>query len=149
MIERNIPAAASGKRLEHWNCERFDGGKISGDSGDAHGVDRVCFNAGGIEKADVYRASRKWRGGGRRIELTDAIAVFEERAIDLLGLDAALTELATLDERKAKLVEIRFFGGLSVEEAAAAMGITLRTAERDWSFARAWLRTRLAGAGPA
>jgi RNA polymerase sigma-70 factor, ECF subfamily len=92
--------------------------------------------------------AQKRGGSGRRIELTDAIAAFEERAIDLLGLDAALTELAALDDRKAKLVEIRFFGGLSVEEAATALGMTLRTAERDWAFARAWLRNRLTNAGP-
>lgn len=91
--------------------------------------------------------AKKRGGGGRRIELTDAIAAFEERAIDLLGLDAALNELALLDQRKARLVEVRFFGGLSVEEAAAALGMTQRTAERDWSFARAWLRARLTNTG--
>lgn len=93
--------------------------------------------------------AQKRGGDARRIELTDAVAAFEERAIDLLGLDAALTELAALDDRKARLVEVRFFGGLSVEEAAAAMGTTLRTAERDWAFARAWLRDRLTRSGPS
>lgn len=84
-------------------------------------------------------------GKGRRVELTDALAVFEERAIDLVSLDDALAALAQLDERKSRLVELRFFGGLDMAEAAEVLGVPLRTAERDWAMARAWLRARISG----
>ncbi len=93
------------------------------------------------------KKAEKRAAPGQRIELTDTIAMFEERAIDLVALDEALEELTALDARKARLVELRFFGGLSVEDAAGAMGIPLRTAERDWTMARAWLRERVAGKG--
>jgi DNA-directed RNA polymerase specialized sigma24 family protein len=58
---------------------------------------------------------------------------------DVIALDEALTKLAALDHRQAKLVEQRFFGGLSVEEAAAELGVSPRTAEADWTHAKAWL----------
>ncbi|MBC7771767.1 MAG: sigma-70 family RNA polymerase sigma factor [Pyrinomonadaceae bacterium] len=84
-------------------------------------------------------------GKGHRVELTDTLAVFEERAIDLVALDDALDALAQLDERKSRLVEMRFFGGLDMAEAAEVLGVPLRTAERDWAMARAWLRARITG----
>jgi RNA polymerase sigma factor (TIGR02999 family) len=62
---------------------------------------------------------------------------------DLLDLDKALDELAALDERQARLVELRFFGGLSVEEAARALGVSVATAHREWAMAKAWLFRRL------
>jgi RNA polymerase sigma factor (TIGR02999 family) len=65
--------------------------------------------------------------------------------IDLIDLDRALDELARLEPRLAKLVEVRYFGGLSIEEAAEVTGTSGRTAKRDWTFARAWLLRRLAG----
>lgn len=86
---------------------------------------------------------------GRRVELTDSLAVFEERAIDLVALDDALEALAKLDERKSRLVELRFFGGLDMPEAAEVLGVPLRTAERDWAMARAWLRARITGSAEA
>jgi len=63
--------------------------------------------------------------------------------VDLLALDAALDELARLDERKSRIVEMRFFGGLTVPEAAAALGVSAPTVEREWFHARAWLRARM------
>ena len=98
---------------------------------------RILIDHARRKKADKRAAP------GQRIELTDTIAMFQQRAIDLVALDEALTELAALDDKKARLVELRFFGGLSVEEAAGAIGIPLRTAERDWAMARAWLRERV------
>ena len=62
---------------------------------------------------------------------------------DLLAIDQALEELAVTDARKAQVVELRFFGGLSMEDTADAIGISLRTAHADWAFARAWLFRRL------
>ncbi|MBL9001493.1 MAG: RNA polymerase subunit sigma-70 [Phycisphaerae bacterium] len=93
--------------------------------------------------------ARKRGGHAQRIELTDAVCAFNDRAVDLLGLDAALDGLAALDARMAKLVEIRFFGGLSMEETATALGLPLRSAERDWNFARAYLRAKLSDEGVA
>lgn len=84
-------------------------------------------------------------GAGRRVELTDTLAVFEERAIDLVALDDALESLSRLDPRKSRLVELRFFGGLDMPDAAEVLGVPLRTAERDWAMARAWLRARITG----
>jgi RNA polymerase sigma factor (sigma-70 family) len=65
---------------------------------------------------------------------------------DLLAVDLALEELAAIDARKAQVVELRFFGGLSVEEIARALGVSPRTVHGDWTFARAWLYRKLNGA---
>jgi RNA polymerase sigma factor (TIGR02999 family) len=87
---------------------------------------------------------RDKRGGGASAEpLTDTVALFEVRALDLVALDEALARLELNDERKARLVELRFFAGLSADEAAEVLGVTTRTAERDWAMARAWLRKEL------
>jgi RNA polymerase sigma-70 factor (ECF subfamily) len=83
------------------------------------------------------------RGGGLRVTLVDSPASSPSAGPDLLDLDAALDELAALDERQARLVELRFFGGLSVEEAAEAVGVSLATAGREWATAKAWLHRRL------
>jgi RNA polymerase sigma-70 factor, ECF subfamily len=91
------------------------------------------------------RASRK-RGGGLRITLVEDHAVAAPVEPDLLDVDAALEELAALDERQATLVELRFFGGLGIEEAAHALGISVATANRDWAMAKSWLYRRLKAA---
>lgn len=89
---------------------------------------------------------RAARGGAGRLSLTCDAALGAEhpRDVDLLALDAALDELARHDARAARLVELRFFGGLSNDEAAQALNVSRATAERDWAFARAWLHARLA-----
>lgn len=84
------------------------------------------------------------RGGHRsRIDLDNLCDPFEAPDEDLLDLDEALDRLARAYPRPAGLVRLRFFGGLNLEEAAAALGISARTADREWSFARAWLRDAL------
>jgi RNA polymerase sigma factor (TIGR02999 family) len=92
------------------------------------------------------RAADK-RGGGRGrvpLDLAAAVAAPDGAAADdLLALDEALDALAAEDPRKARLVELRYFAGLSVEEAAAALGISEATAKRDWVYARSWLFGRL------
>ena len=92
------------------------------------------------------RASAK-RGGGlarRSVDTGPEIAQPESGdAVDLLALDEALVRLAALDERKAKVVELRFFAGLSVAESAAALGASSATVKRDWEFARVWLLREL------
>ena len=80
------------------------------------------------------------RGGGQQpLSLDDTVIAVEDRAEELLALDEALDHLATLDERCAQTVELRFFGGLSAEETAAVLDISERTVKRDWRRARAYL----------
>lgn len=84
--------------------------------------------------------------GWRRVTLGPGSEGSEAEALgaeDLLGLDAALNKLAELDERQARIVTLRFFGGLTVEEVAEAVGVSKRTVETDWRHARAWLRVEL------
>jgi RNA polymerase sigma factor (TIGR02999 family) len=88
------------------------------------------------------RAAEK-RGGGMRVTLVEGLAAAPSAEPDLLDLDAALEELAALDERQTRLVELRFFGGLSLEQAAGALGVSLATANREWAMAKGWLYRRL------
>ena len=91
-------------------------------------------------------ADRRGGAGAIRVplELVDVAAI--ERGVDLLAVDAALESLAVQDPRIAQVVELRFFGGLSVEETAEALGISPRTVQSDWAFARAWLYRTLSAA---
>jgi RNA polymerase sigma factor (sigma-70 family) len=74
----------------------------------------------------------------------DAVFLYDEnRADEILAVDAALTRLAGVDGRQCRIVELRFFAGLSLEETAAALGISTRTVKRDWNVARAWLYGQL------
>ena len=102
---------------------------------------------------DHARERRAQKRGGHReaVTLDEAVAQAASLDVDVLDLDAALHELAALDAREARVVELRFFGGLSMEEVAAALGVSLATAEREWRAARAWLARRLGvgGKGPA
>jgi len=87
------------------------------------------------------RHKRRLKRGGerRRVDLDSACAVSEPPSVDLLVLDEALSKLTVDEPAKAELVKLRFFGGLTMPEAAAALGISLPTAERYWTFARTWL----------
>jgi len=89
------------------------------------------------------RRSAKRGGDAIRVELDEALAVAETRDVDLLALDAALERLEALDPRQASLVVQRFFGGLTLEEAAESLGVSLATAKRDWATAKLWLRREL------
>jgi RNA polymerase sigma factor (TIGR02999 family) len=101
-----------------------------------------------VDHARAHHA-RKRASGGLRVELTEDLAAAEPRQVDLIALDRALEELAALDERQARLVEMRFFGGLTSDEAATALSVSLATANRDWALARAWLFRRLKQTGSA
>ena len=80
------------------------------------------------------------RGGGAiKVSLDEADGLTEQRASELIAVDLALEELAAMDARKARIVELRFFGGLSVEETAEVLGISTPTVQREWRKARAWL----------
>jgi RNA polymerase sigma factor (TIGR02999 family) len=100
---------------------------------------------------DVARKKRfQKRGGGAiRVTLGDALAVADEPGTDLAAIDDALQALAKLDERKARVVELRYFGGLSVEETASALDMSVQTVNRDWKFAKAWLSKELRDTGAA
>ena len=89
------------------------------------------------------RAAAKRAGNWTRVELADDVAIEGKRELDLLALDDALERLAELDPRHARIVELRFFGGLSVAETASVLKISTATVKRDWSLARAWLHRRL------
>jgi RNA polymerase sigma factor (TIGR02999 family) len=94
----------------------------------------------------VARGAQK-RGGGRAPEALsdDALVMVQARATELLDLDAALERLGALDGRQARVVECRFYGGMSIEETAEALGTSPATVKRDWALARAWLNRELAG----
>ena len=85
------------------------------------------------------KGSRKRGGGAQRVTLDDALIVSQEPAPGLVALDEALTALERFDARKTQVVELRFFAGLSVEETAAALGVSGATVMRDWRLAKAWL----------
>jgi RNA polymerase sigma factor (TIGR02999 family) len=85
------------------------------------------------------KTSAKHGGGRRRVDLGEAVAGADVSADELLDLDAALARLQGVDPVAARLVELRYFAGLTMEQAADALGLPLRTAERNWTFARAWL----------
>ncbi len=91
------------------------------------------------------RRSLKRGGGALKVTLDDAALVSEARSEGLLALDAALEELAAQDPRKSQIVELRYFGGLTVEETAEFLKLTRRTVEREWTIAKAWLYRALSG----
>ena len=93
------------------------------------------------------RNYQKRGGGAQQVSLAEAVIVAPERGADLLALDEALTRLQTLNARQAQVVELRYFGGLSEEEAAEALKVSVRTVRRDWNFARVWLHRELTGGG--
>lgn len=84
--------------------------------------------------------SRDKRGGEhQKVSLDEAFVFAEQRADELIAVDDSLNRLAKIDPRQARVVELRFFGGLSVEEAAEVLGVSPKTVKRDWSVAKAWL----------
>ena len=85
------------------------------------------------------RARAKRGGGVLRVSFDEGAIVSGQRAAELIALDDALNALAAFDSRKSRIVELRFFGGLSNEEVAEVMGMSLRTVEREWRKAKAWL----------
>ena len=85
------------------------------------------------------RKGQKRGGGALHVSLDEAIVGATERSGDLVALDDALTALAATDERASRVVELRFFGGLSMEDAAEVLGVSPETVKRDWNWAKAWL----------
>ena len=96
---------------------------------------------------DYARSHRAEKRGGNwdKLAFDEALAPSAERSVDLVALDDALKDLATFDERQSRIVELRFFGGLTVEEIAEVVEISPRTVKREWRLAKAWLRRELVG----
>jgi len=94
------------------------------------------------------RRSLKRGGGALKVTLDEAAAVTETRSEELLALDDALERLAAQDPRKSQIVELRYFGGLTVEETAEFLKLSQRTVEREWNMAKAWLYRALSGGEP-
>lgn len=98
---------------------------------------------------DYARARRyaKRGGGAEQVELDEAMLVSSERAAEVVALDEALVSLAELDPRKSLVVELRFFGGLSIEETAEILDVSPGTVMRDWTLAKAWLQREISQRG--
>lgn len=91
-----------------------------------------------VDHARTHNAAKRG-SGGPKLELEEAMGLPVERSTDLVALDDALTALAAIDPQQSRVVELRFFGGLSIEETAEALGISPATVKREWSMAKAWL----------
>lgn len=100
-----------------------------------------------VDHARSHQAAK--RGGGRKEVLNEAVLFAPERSADLVALDDALDALARFDARKARVLELRYFAGLGVEETAEAMGLSVATIRREMRFAEAWLHRELTGDSPA
>lgn len=94
-----------------------------------------------VDHARRHTAAK--RGGGRTQQLDSSIAVTSERDVTVLALDEALTHLAALDSQQARIVELRCFGGLTIEETAESLGVSVDTVKREWRLAKAWLYRKL------
>lgn len=130
--------------LVHEAYVRLVGDRDPGWSGRAHFLGAA---AEAMHRILVERARAKGRlkrGGGRaRVDLTDVATLSGEPDADLLALDEALARLEARDARKAKVVVLRYYGGLSIEEIAQALSVSPSTAKSDWNFALAWLQREL------
>jgi RNA polymerase sigma factor (TIGR02999 family) len=93
------------------------------------------------------QAALKRGGGGVRVDLTGAVAAVDPKSVDVLALDAALSRLERMSPQQARVVELRFFGGLALEEIAVALDCSRSTVGRDWRAAKAWLFRELSGGG--
>jgi RNA polymerase sigma factor (TIGR02999 family) len=129
--------------------------RLLGDDAEAHWDSRGHFFAACAEAmrrilVENARRKRSQKRGGDRVrrELDEAELLAPEPRENLVALDEALTQLAATDRAAAELVQLRYFGGLAMPEAAQVLGLSLRTAERLWAYARAWLHQHIQRAGP-
>jgi RNA polymerase sigma factor (TIGR02999 family) len=120
-----------GKQDQHWNGRAHFFGAA------AEAMRRIL-----IDKAR-HKNTSKGGGGRAQQELPDIAAPVEEPGIDVLALDEALQKLEKQDERRARLVKLRFFAGLTIDQASEVLGIATSTAQNDWAYARYWLRLEI------
>lgn len=99
-----------------------------------------------VDFARSHRAAK--RNLGYTLSLDEAVAPAQSKDIDLVALDDALSKLCRLSERQSRIVELRFFGGLSIDETSQVLGVSSATVERDWTIARAWLHREISGTLP-
>lgn len=152
LAARKLASEPSGQTLDatalvHEAYLRLVGGEAAGDApwdGKAHFFAAAAEAMRRILVESARRRARLKHGGDWRQVALDEVAS-PGRADELLALDEALDKLAAEDPAAAQLVKLRFFGGLSVEEAAAALGISRATANRHWAYARAWLKCEMDG----
>jgi RNA polymerase sigma factor (TIGR02999 family) len=152
------------RRIAHKHLERRRAGESLESAALANEAYLKLVRAGGIQCENrvhflalcaqmmrrilVDHARRRFakRGGtALRVPLVEVMLAAQARGIDVIALDEALARLARIDCRKSRVVELRYFGGLSLEEAAEVLGVSLDTAKRDWRMARAWLINELTG----
>ncbi len=93
------------------------------------------------------RGFAKRGGGARHVPIDDVVLVAQARGVEVIALDEALAALARIDPRKSRVVELRYFGGLTIEETAEVLGVSIDTTKRDWRMARAWLLAELTSKG--
>jgi RNA polymerase sigma-70 factor (ECF subfamily) len=136
--------------LVHEALLRLLGGEALADVPDRRYLFAAAVRAMRQVLVDHARRRRALKRDGRRVRvpLDRALATLEERGLDVVALHEALEHLALEHPRQAQVVDLRFFGGLSIPEVAAALGVSDTTAEGDWRLARAWLRGRLGGSQP-
>ena len=122
------------------------------DQKDVHWQNRAHFFAIAAQMmrrilVDYARSRRYAKRGGdaRQVTLNEELIMSDERSAEVVALDEALGELASIDERKSKVVELRFFGGLSIEETADVLSVSPGTVMRDWTLAKAWLKRAMTG----
>ena len=96
-----------------------------------------------VDHARQHQAAKRGGSDQQRLSITSAETIVKQPQIDFLALHEALNELATIDPQQSQIVELKFFGGLSIEETAEVLGVGHATVERDWKMARAWLRRKL------
>jgi len=96
-----------------------------------------------VDHARQHQAAKRGGSAQQRLSITSAEKIAQKSDFDLLALNEALDELSRLDPQQGRIVELKFFGGLSIEETAEVLGIGHATVERDWKMARAWLRRQL------
>ncbi|MCK9539664.1 ECF-type sigma factor [Dokdonella sp.] len=134
--------------LVHEVCLRLLGREPAAFESEAHLFNAAARMMRQILVSRARKASAEKRGGRwRRDEFADALALPIPDDTDMLALDQALTDLEAVNQRMAQVVQLRYFVGLELAEAASALSISERTAQRDWVAARSWLRSRLEG-GP-
>jgi RNA polymerase sigma-70 factor, ECF subfamily len=101
-----------------------------------------------VNHAKAHKASKR-KGSAEAVTLDDTLGVFTKERVDLLDVEQSLDKLTQLDPRQGKVVELRYFGGLSIEETAEVMGISAATVKREWVTARLWLIQQMEGSAPS